>query len=220
MNRLDEPVIAGTLQALHQQAGANDDTVMERVAAAASERQVKTDIELADVLADAYMPIDATNGRLLHLFAAARPPGRIVEFGTSMGLSAIYLAAALSPDEAPMIATEMESAKVVAAKANLATAGLTDRVEIREGDAFETLADLEVSISLLFLDGWKGLYLPMLQLLEPHLVDGAFVIADDTTLLPKLCRPFLDYVRHPDSNYVAAELPLDDGLEICLYRAR
>lgn len=117
-----------------------------------------------------------------------------------------------------MIATKMEPAKVAAAHDNLASAALLDRVNIRHGDAFETLAGIDEPISLLFLDGWKGLHLPMLQLLEPHLVDGAFLVADDTTLLLDLCKPFLDHVRHHDSRCVTAELALDDGLELCVHR--
>jgi predicted O-methyltransferase YrrM len=169
---------------------------------------------MADLLVDAFMPIDPTTGGLLHVLARCRRPGRIVEFGCSMGLSTIYLATALESDDQALVTTELEPAKVRAATANVAASGLSHRVEIREGDARTTLADFDDPISLLFLDAWTGIYLPMLELLEPLLVDGAIVIADDVTLLPELCADYLDYVRIPDNGYVTAEFRLDVGLAV------
>ncbi len=177
-----------TLDTLHARADAGDQAIIDRAMHAAVDRGASSATDVADLLVDAYIPIDATNGMLLHTLAAARRPGRIVEFGTSMGVSAIYLAAALRDGEPPVIATEIEPAKVERAREHLEQAGLADRVDIIEGDAFETLAGFDEPISLLFLDGWKDLYLPMLKLLEPHLVDGAIVVADDTLLLAEQMR--------------------------------
>lgn len=218
MTTLTEPALSATLADLHRVADTNDERVMPRVLNAAAEREATSDREVADMLADAYMPIDRANGLLLHALAAARRPGRIVEFGTSMGLSTIYLAAALRAGDPPVITTELEPAKVAAARVNIDRAGLGERVEFREGDAFDTLADLNEPVSLVFLDGWKGMYFSMLRLLEPHLVDGALVVADDTTLLPALCRDYLDYVRSDSSPYASAEIAVGDGLEVSTMR--
>ncbi len=193
---------------------------MERAILAAAERSAGSDAEIADVLDGAFMCVDSINGRLLHLLALTRAQGRIVEFGCSMGLSTIYLAAALEPDEPAMITTELEPAKVAAARGHAAEAGLDDRVEFLLGDAMITLADIDVSISLLFLDGWKAMYLPVLRLLEPHLVEGALVIADDT-LHPALAHLTVDYrqyVNDPASPYASVSLPVDDGIEISRYQ--
>ncbi len=206
------------LDGLHRAADDNDPAVMERVMAEAARRSATTDADVADVLADAMMPIDPENGRLLHVLAAARRPGRIVEFGTSHGLSTIYLAAALPDGEAPIITTELEVAKAAVAVANLEAVDLADRVDVRVGDAVESLADLDEPISLLFLDGWKGAYLPLLQLLDHLLVDGALVVADDTTLLPELCGDYLRHVRDESNGFVTAALPVRDGLEISVRR--
>ncbi|MFM8858127.1 MAG: hypothetical protein ACKOI2_13205 [Actinomycetota bacterium] len=78
----------------------------------------------------------------------------------------------------------------------------------------DLLADAYIPISLLFLDGWKGLYLPLLRQLEGRLVNGAIVVADDTTLLPELCADYLDYIRSNAGSYVSSSLPVDDGLEV------
>jgi len=213
-SRLDERQVAEVLAALHSRAEANDEDVIPRVLTAAAERGAQSDQDMSDLLAEAFIPISPVVGRLLHVLALTRRSGRIVEFGTSHGLSTIYLAAATSPDDPPVITTEAEPAKVVAARENFLAAGVADRIDLRFGDAFETLANFDEPISLLFLDGWKGLYLPLLRHLEDRLVHGAIVIADDTTLLPELCADYLDYLRSNTGSYVSSALPVDDGLEV------
>jgi hypothetical protein len=53
------------------------------------------------------------------------------------------------------------------------------------------------TLDRLFLDGWKGLYLPVLKLLEVKLRPGAVIVADDLDIFPDLMRPYLEHVRHP-----------------------
>ena len=94
----------------------------------------------------------------------------VVEFGMSFGISTIHLAAAVRDNgSGRVITTELDDRKVVRATAHLDEAGLLDCVNVRHGDAMETLRDLEGPVDLVFLDGWKLLYLPVLQLLEPKL---------------------------------------------------
>jgi predicted O-methyltransferase YrrM len=217
ISRLSDPKISQVLDKLHERADEHDAVVIPEVLTAAGERGASTDSEMADLLAGAFMPIHPNAGRLLHLLAMSRPQGRIVEFGTSHGLSTIYLAAAIGSDESPVITTEMELSKIDLALANFEEAGLGDRIDLRVGDAFGTLADLTDGIALLFLDGWKGLYLPLLRALEPRLVPGAIVVADDTLLLPDLCADYVDYVRSATDLDVSVGLPIDDGLEVSVF---
>ena len=216
-SRLSDPKISEVLVKLHARADAHDAVVIPDVLVAAGERGASTDVEMADLLAGAFMPIHPNAGRLLHLFAMSRPQGRIIEFGTSHGPSTLYLAAAIGSDEAPVITTEMELSKIDLARANFEEAGLSDRIDLRVGDAFETLANLSDGIALLFLDGWKGLYLPLLRALEPLLVSGAIIVADDTLLLPDLCADYVEYLRGATDRYVSVGLPVDDGLEVSVY---
>lgn len=216
-SRLNEPRIAEVLNRLHERADAHDAVVIPEVLAVAGERGASTDRDMADLLADAFMPIHPNAGSLLHLLAMSRPPGRIIEFGTSHGLSTVYLASAIGADEPPVITTEMELSKIDLARANFKDADLADRIDLRVGDAFDTLADLTEGVSFLFLDGWKGLYLPLLRAIEPRLVPGAVVVADDTLLLPDLCAEYVDYVRGATESYVSVGLPIDDGLEVSVF---
>ena len=106
-----------------------------------------------------YLAVSPDTARLLYILARSIQAHSIVEFGTSFGISTIHLAAALRDNgSGRLIGSEFESAKVAKARENLQAAGLSDLVEIREGDALETLArDLPETIDLVLLDGAKGL---------------------------------------------------------------
>jgi len=137
--------------------------------------------------------------------------------GTPLGpaLSTIYLAAAVRDNGAGrVISTEPNAPKVAQARANIAEAGLADWVTILEGDALETFADLPGPVEFVLLDGWKNLYLPVLHQLEPRLVPGALVLADDSISLAAQMADYLAYVRDPGHGYVSVEFPDGDGLEI------
>jgi predicted O-methyltransferase YrrM len=108
----------------------------------------------------------------------------------------------------------MDPAKAGKAAENLAAAGLDDVVEVRVGDAFETLSDLD-EVDLLFLDGWNNLYVPLLERLEPRLSGGALVVADLSADDPEL-GPYCERMHDPGSGYVSVDVPLDAGVVVSL----
>jgi predicted O-methyltransferase YrrM len=153
--------------------------------------------------AENFLAVSPDYGRFLYAIARARKATRIVEFGTSMGISTIYLAAALRDNGGGhLIGSEMEPAKVARARANLDAAGLSDLVDIRVGDALETLQDIGGEIDLLLVDGAFSLYLPVLKLVEPRLSTGA-VILGENAFEPG----YRAYVRDPANGYVSFALP-------------
>jgi len=169
--------------------------------------------ERADALDTVYMPISARGGDLLYALVRASRPETVVEFGTSFGISTLYLAAAVADNgTGRVLGTELSAAKITAAQANLAEAGLASLVTLLAGDARQTLAAIPGPIGLVLLDGWKDLCLPILRLLEPRLAPGALVVADDITL-PSMAG-YLGYVRDPASGYVSVSFPVEDGMEI------
>ena len=99
-----------------------------------------------------------------------------------------------------------------AAQRNLAEAGVGGSVDIRPGDALRTLAEVPEPIGLVFLDSWKDMCLPVLQLLEDRLAPGALVVADDVN--QSSLSPYLAYVRDPANGYVSVIFPVEDGMEI------
>jgi predicted O-methyltransferase YrrM len=94
---------------------------------------------------------------------------------------------------------------VARARANLEAAGLADLVQIRPGDALETLKDVGGDVDLLLVDGAFSLYLPVLKLIEPRLKPGA-VILGENAFEPG----YQSYVRNPANGYVSLALP-DEG---------
>jgi predicted O-methyltransferase YrrM len=174
--------------------------------------------ERADASESTYMPISKVGGDLLYILARAKRPNTVVEFGTSYGISTIYLAAAVADNgTGHVVSTELNTAKVVAARANLAEAGLAGRVTILPGDAMTTLNDISGPIDLVLLDGWKDLCLPVLRSLESRLAIGALIVADDINL-PSLSG-YLEYVRHAANGYVSVAFPVEDGMEISCWTA-
>jgi predicted O-methyltransferase YrrM len=169
--------------------------------------------ERSEAAQDLYIPISAEAGQLLYALVRAARPETVVEFGTSFGISTIYLAAAVTDNGAGrVLSTELSQRKIEAATANLAEAGVGGAVTILAGDALETLADVPGPVGLVLLDGWKDLCLPVLRLLEPRLAPGALVVADDSTF--GSMREYLDYVRDPAHGYVTVAFPVEDGMEI------
>lgn len=175
----------------------------------------KSGAERAALLDDAFIPVSPDAGRWLYVLARGTAPGTILEFGTSFGISTIYLAAAVRDrGTGRVVTTELNENKAKRAQGYIESAGLADLVDLRVGDALETVADVRDGVSLAFLDGWKELYLPFLQRIEPALAKGALVIGDDLDLFPEALRPYLAYVRDPARGYVSVTLPVGDAMEL------
>jgi predicted O-methyltransferase YrrM len=168
------------------------------------------------LLREAFIPVGPELGRLLYMLAVSTRAKTIVEFGTSFGISTIYLAAALRDNGGgKLITTEMEPTKAERAKKHLAEAGLAELVEFRVGDALELLRELPAPVDFLLLDGAKPLYLRVLKLVEPHLRKGAIVAADNINARNNIV-DFTGHVREPKNGYVSVDMPLGDGIEISM----
>ncbi|SBS78517.1 conserved hypothetical protein [uncultured Mycobacterium sp.] len=108
----------------------------------------------------------------------------------------------------------LENVKAQRAQERLVAAGLADFVDIRVGDALDTLRDgVGGSVDLVHLDGAVTLYRPVLQLLEPHPAPNAPTLAENGT------PDYLDYVRDRGNGYVSLTLPFEParGNEMSLF---
>jgi len=139
------------------------------------------------------MPVGPGFGHLLYSLARSVKAKTVVEFGTSFGISTIFLASAIRDNgDGKVITTEFDPEKAERAKRNLTAAGLDEWVEFRVGDALETLSNPPREIDMIFLDGTKQLYLDVLKLLEPHLRSLGIIASDNTD--HDSMEAFLDYV--------------------------
>jgi predicted O-methyltransferase YrrM len=166
--------------------------------------------ERADALSEFYLPVTPEAGRLLYTLVRASRPTNVVEFGMSLGISAIHLASAVRDNgEGRVVTTELNANKVALATGNFADAGLDDLITVLHGDALETLASVDSPVQFVLLDGWKDLYVQVLELLEPRLAPGALVVADNTSMAG--LQPYLDYVRDTANGYVSVHFPVRDS---------
>jgi predicted O-methyltransferase YrrM len=163
-------------------------------------------------LKDLPLPVSRETGALLYVLARSTRARIIVEFGTSFGISTLHLAAALRDNGGGhLITSEFEPSKVARARKHLTEGGLIDLVEIREGDALQTLSvDLPETIDLLLLDGAKALYPEILSLVESRLRPGALIVADNADF----CPDYLERVRSPTQGYMS--IPFADDVELSM----
>ncbi|MBN6732547.1 O-methyltransferase [Burkholderia multivorans] len=209
--------LAPLLDSLFAQAQADGSHAVMNISRDERERLMRSKTEYRSLyrqLKDLWLPVSRETGVLLYQLARSTNARHIVEFGTSFGLSTLYLAAALRDNGGGrLIGSEFEPSKVAKARAHLAAAGVADLVEIREGDALQTLAgDLPESIDLLLLDGAKALYNDVLDLVESRLRAGALIVADNADY----CPDYLARVRDPRNGYLSVPFGADVELSMRL----
>jgi predicted O-methyltransferase YrrM len=170
------------------------------------------------MMKDLFLAIPRQEGEFLYLTARAIGARCVVEFGTSFGISTLYLAAAVRDNGGgAVVGSELEANKHERAVAHLSEAGLADLVDVRLGDAMETLREVPEPVDLVFLDGWKDLYLPVLKLLRPRLRPGAVVLGDNIRTFRKSLRPYVEYLQSGDNGFVSTTLSISDGVEYSVY---
>jgi predicted O-methyltransferase YrrM len=170
-----------------------------------------------DFYRDKYIPIEPDQGALLYLLARSLNAKTIVEFGTSFGISTIYLAAAVRDNGGGIvIGTERVPEKVVQARKNIAEAGLEAYVEIRQGDALETLKTLNQPIDLVLMDGWANLAIEVLKLVDPFIRRGGIIVSDNVGTFKEALRSYVEFLQNPESGYRSATLALKGGTEFAV----
>lgn len=180
---------------------------------------LKWDAAKADFYRDKYIPLDADQGLLLYLLARAVNAKRIVEFGTSFGISTIYLAAAVRDNGGGLvIGSELVAEKLRQARQNIAEAGLAEFVEVRAGDARETLRDAGGEpggeIDLVLMDGFPDLNLEIIKMLAPAIRKGGIVVTDNIRTFPEALAPYVAFLRDPQNGFRSAMLALKAGTEV------
>jgi predicted O-methyltransferase YrrM len=217
MSTLDSSPVAPLLSRLFADAHATDAKVREVLGPMTPEERARRMSDPSSDykgfytrMKDMHLAVSPETGKLLYMLARANGAKAIVEYGTSFALSTIHLAAALRDNGGGrVIASEFEPTKIAHARENLSAAGLMDLVDLREGDAIETLASgLPAVIDGVLLDGHKPLYGRILAFVEPRLRPGSFLVADNADACPE----YVERVRRPGSGYVS--IPFGEDVEL------
>jgi predicted O-methyltransferase YrrM len=224
--------------------------------------------ELKAFRRDKLVALDRDKAEFCYQLCRAGNARRIVEAGTSYGISTLYLAAAVRDNlraagganlraagddnshaasgdnshaasgdnshaasadnsraasgdnsraasgDGVVIGTEYEPEKARAARAHFAQAGLSDFIELREGDLRETLRQIDGPVDFMLVDIWIPMARPALELVAPHLRPGAIVICDNTQQHRDAYAEYFAFLEDPANGFRTMTLPFDGGLEL------
>ncbi|MEH2465050.1 O-methyltransferase [Nostoc sp.] len=175
---------------------------------------IKWDQTKTEFYNDKYIPIERDQGELMYLIARSINAKTIVEFGTSFGISTIYLATAVRDNGGGVIiGTEIVHEKVLQARKNITEAGLETYVDIREGDALKTLKTLNQTVDLVLIDGWTHLALDVLKILDPLIRQGGVIISDNVNTFKDGLKSYVEFLQNPANGYRTSTLNLKGGTE-------
>jgi len=182
------------------------------------------DAQTNHFLSDKLVALDRNKAEFCYQICRALDARRVVEAGTSFGVSTLFLAAAVRDNArkdggpAVVIGTEYEPAKAAAARANFAAAGLSDVVDLREGDLRETLSDVAAPVDFMLIDIWTPMARPALALVAPRLREGAVVVCDNTEQFRDAYRDYFAFIEDRANRLRTMTLPFQGGLELTVRR--
>ncbi len=144
----------------------------------------------------AYLSITEEQGLFLVELIKKNKFKNIVEFGTSFGISTLFLAQGALETKGRIITTELIASKAEKAMENFKKAEVSNIIDVRIGDAMQTLQNHKEPIDLLFLDGWKDLYQPLFNMLESNFHTNTIIYVDNANMSES--RAFLKEVGEND----------------------
>jgi predicted O-methyltransferase YrrM len=216
---LQDPKLEAFLDRLHARSDAQLGELQQYFARRAREGTLdwnRFDTDLHRFFSDKMVALDRDKALLCYQLCRSLQARRVVEAGTSFGVSTLYLAAAVRDnggDGGVVIGTEYEPAKAAIARANFKEAGLERWIELREGDLRETLRDPGGPVDFMLIDIWE-VALPALERVSPSLRRGAIVVCDNTAAHPDYYRDYFAFVNDPAQRFRTLTLPFEGGLEL------
>ena len=223
MGLLNDPCLEALLDRLHAQSTGQNEAVMSYFTRRASEGTLDWsgfDEETHHFMSDKFIALDRDKAELCYQLCRALRAKRVVEAGTSFGVSTLYLAAAVRDNvhrdggTGLVIGTEHEPDKAKAARAHFTEAGLSDLIELREGDLRQTLKDVGGPVDFMLIDIWTPMARPALELVAPALRPGAIVVCDNTTQFRDAYRAYFEFVNDRKNSLRTVTLPFEGGLEL------
>jgi predicted O-methyltransferase YrrM len=209
---LNDARLSGLLTSLHAEAARDERRLVARLFRQLPRMLVKRRLnweKLSPKLTDLYLAVDPANGLLCYQLLRALRARCVVELGTSMGVSTLYLAAAVRDNGGgTVITTEIVPEKAERAREHLRHAGLLELVDLRVGDVMETLATPGDPIDFVLNDIHPPVALPIMQRLAPHLRPGAVTLCGNAALFPADYAEYLRWVRDPANGFSSLQLPM------------
>jgi predicted O-methyltransferase YrrM len=207
------------LASLHAKSDAQLGSMRSFGAGRGSGENPPTEDEIKAFRRDKFVALDRDKAEFCYQLCRAVDARRVVEIGTSYGVSTLYLAAAVRDNiragggHGLVIGTEYEPEKVHAARGHFAEAGLSHLIDLREGDLRETLKQIDQPVDFMLVDIWIAMARPALELVAPHLGKGAIVVCDNTKQYRSEYADYFAFLEHPANGFRTMTLPFDGGLE-------
>ncbi len=223
MSILNDPKLEALLDRLHQQSESQNPalfTYFSERAKAGTLSMRAFDTDAHRFMSDKLVALDRDKAELAYQLCRALRAKRVVEAGTSFGVSTLYLAAAVRDNvrddggRGVVIGTEHEPGKAKVARAHFAEAGLSEWIDLREGDLRESLEGVEGPIDFVLLDIWVEMVMPTVERVAPKLRPGAILLADNTTQFRDHYGAYFAYVSDPKNRLRTLTLPYEGGLEL------
>ncbi len=172
--------------------------------------------ELSSYMNNLMLAVGWETGKFLNMLLKTQSGKRILEIGTSVGYSTIWLAEAARVNGGCVTTLECVASKQTQAVENIRKVGLEDFVDFQLGDAVTLIETLTGSWDFILLDLWKELYVPCFDRFYEKLAPGAIVIADNINNPPDF-RPVMKvYQEHvcAKKDLESMEIPIGNGLEL------
>ena len=211
------PPIDEVLDRLYAQHASQNDVMASYFAQRVAEGSVdwnRFDERTNEFLKDKLVALERPEAEFCYQVCRAVGARRVVEAGTSFGVSTLFLAAAVRDNGGGVvIATENESNRVAIARRHFAEAGVSTFIDLREGDLRQTLGNVEGPIDFMLVDIWTPMARPALGLIAPHLRHGAVVVCDNTLQFRDAYGDYFEFIHDPPNGLRTMTLPFEGGLE-------
>lgn len=223
MSVLHDPLLERLLDKLHAESDAQTQAIRDYRDEHPRREGTPSEHEAAHVktfLSDKLYALDRDKAEFCYQLCRTNDARRIVEIGTSYGVSTLYLAAAVRDNiragggDGVVIGTEYEPEKARAARANFEEAGLSGLIDLREGDLRATLRQTTDPVDFMLVDIWIPMARPALELVAPHLRPGAIVVCDNTEEHRAAYADYFAFIHDPAQGFRTMTLPFSGGLEM------
>ena len=217
---LNDPKLEALLDRLHAQSDAQVDETdayfARRERDGSLDYENYSDDDMRRFLSDKMVALDRDKAEFCNQLCRSLRATRVIEAGTSFGISTLYLAAAVRDNQVEngvVIGTEYEPDKVEVSRANFEEAGLSEFIELREGDLRQTLQNVGGPVDFMLVDIWD-VALPALELVSSSLRPGAIVVCDNTTDSADEYHDYFEFVNDPKNRFRTMTVPFRGGFEL------
>ncbi|HSZ50730.1 MAG TPA: class I SAM-dependent methyltransferase [Caulobacteraceae bacterium] len=168
-------------------------------------------------LADKMVALEKDKAEFCYMMCRAIGARRIVEVGTSFGVSTLYLAAAVRDNGGGVVlAAENEPLKCERARANFEAAGLSSFIEFHQADVIAACDHFAGPIDFVLFDIWTHVVRPVLDTLASRLRPGAVICTDNTAgeRSRENYAEFFALLDDPANGFRTMTLPFEGGFEL------